>query len=60
MTDVPSFRPLPSANGWTIEMRWPDGRIQDLRGYKSESDAITWITVFSDKWVSNLERKPVR
>ena len=60
MKAVPSFRPLPGANGWIIEVRWPDGRIQDLRGYKSESDAITWISVFSDKWVANLERTQVR
>lgn len=54
MIAKPSFRPVPCDGGWQIRVTWPDARTEELSGYPSEADAISWINNVSEKWIVNV------
>ena len=52
MIAKPSFRPVPDNGGWQIRVTWPDARTEQLKGYSTEADAVSWINNVSDKWAA--------
>jgi hypothetical protein len=52
----PTFKPRPykDGSGYLVEAEWPDGVIQLVDDFGSESEALEWIAEKSDDWA----RKP--
>jgi hypothetical protein len=40
-----------SNDRWWVALKWPDGRTEDIEGFKSESEANTWIVDELDRWL---------
>jgi hypothetical protein len=36
---------------WFVAATWPDGRSEDIRGFKSEQDANEWIAKEFQAWL---------
>jgi hypothetical protein len=49
----PTFKPRPykDGSGYLVEAEWPDGVIQLVDDFGSESEALEWIAEKSDDWV---------
>ncbi len=56
----PTFtaRAYKDGSGYLVEAEWPDGVIQLVDDFGSESEAMEWITDKSDDWVRK-HPKPV-
>ena len=40
---------------WFVAAEWPDGRIEDIRGFRTESEANEWVANELQAWLD--ERK---
>ena len=49
----PTFKPRPykDGSGYLVEAEWPEGVIQLVDDFGSESEALEWIAEKSDDWV---------
>jgi hypothetical protein len=36
---------------WWVAAKWPDGRTENIKGFKSESEANEWIANELDSWL---------
>jgi len=36
---------------WTVAATWPDGRFEEISGFKNESEANEWIAVKFQAWL---------
>jgi hypothetical protein len=41
---------------WWVAAKWPDGSIEDIKGFTSETDANKWITHELERWLE--QRRP--
>jgi hypothetical protein len=50
----PTFEPRKAENdtGYFILVTWPDGRTEQLSGFKDETAALDWIRVGSRSWIA--------
>jgi hypothetical protein len=47
-----NFRAVPNRDGtWMVEIEWPDGSVQYVSEFKSDSEADDWITRESAEWL---------
>jgi len=44
--------------GWGIDILWPDGETEVIKGFISEHDAVNWIDEHSKAWQENGNDKP--
>ena len=52
----PKFEMVLRGDRWSVEVKWPDGRVvQAITGLKSQDDALAWINTSSESWL--LSRK---
>src|SRR5262245_33534860 len=49
----PTFKPKPfkDGSGWSVEVERPDGSIEYVDQFGSDSEALEWITNKSEKWL---------
>jgi hypothetical protein len=43
LSNVPRLVPRFSDAGWRVDVEWPDGRIERIGGFKTDTDALIWI-----------------
>ena len=44
--------------GWGIDILWPDGETEVIKGFITEHDALKWIDEHSKAWQENANDKP--
>jgi hypothetical protein len=44
--------------GWGIDILWPDGETEVIKGFITENDAVKWIADHSGAWQGNTTDKP--
>ncbi|MCK1316935.1 MULTISPECIES: hypothetical protein [unclassified Bradyrhizobium] len=46
--------------GWGVDILWPDGETEVIKGFISEGDAVKWIAEHehSKPWQGNTNQKP--
>lgn len=46
--------------GWGIDILWPDGETEAIKGFITEGDAVKWIAEheYSKRWLGNTNQKP--
>jgi hypothetical protein len=51
----PIFKPRElrklEASEWSVEAEWPDGTIESIGSFQSDSDARDWIASKSEGWL---------
>ena len=47
-------------SGWGVDILWPDGETEVIKGFITEDDALKWITEHehSKAWQGNTNQKP--
>ena len=43
--------------GWGIDILWPDGETEVIKGFITEHDAAKWIAEHSKTWPGNTNDK---
>jgi hypothetical protein len=43
--------------GWGIDILWPDGETEVIKGFITEHDAFKWIAEHSEAWQENTNDK---
>ena len=58
MTDPIPILQIRHAEGddWTVAATWPDGRSEEIKGFKSESAANEWIANRFAAWLDEASR----
>jgi hypothetical protein len=58
MTDDMPILQIRHADGraWKVAATWPDGRFEEIKGFKTESEANEWIAHSLQAWIDNSER----
>ena len=46
--------------GWGIDILWPDGETEVVKGFITEDDAAKWIAEHSKAWQENTNDSPPR
>jgi hypothetical protein len=55
----PTFMPRKNpGSGWGVDILWPDGETEVIKGFVTEYDAVKWITEHSRVWQGNANDKP--
>ena len=46
--------------GWGVDILWPDGETEVIKGFITEGDAVKWIAAHehSKPWLGNTNQKP--
>ena len=44
--------------GWGVDILWPDGETEVIKGFTTEHDAVKWIAEHSEAWQENANEKP--
>lgn len=42
--------------GWRIDILWPDGETEVIKGFVTEHDAAKWISEHSTTWQENPDQ----
>jgi hypothetical protein len=45
---------------WLVAATWPDGRYEEIAGFKNESEANEWIANKFQSWLDNRSGAPGR
>jgi hypothetical protein len=40
-------------SGWGVDILWPDGETEVVKGFITEHDAVKWIAEHSKVWLGN-------
>ena len=43
-------------DAWWVAAKWPDGRTEDIKDFRSEADANEWIANELHKWLEDRKR----
>ena len=59
LEQIPTFaaRKIPGT-GWGIDILWPDGETEVVKGFVTEHDAVKWIAEHSREWQRSTNDKP--
>jgi hypothetical protein len=49
-------RSLKDGSAWYIELAWPDGQIEQIDSFQSESEIRDWISRKSEAWLKAKEK----
>ena len=44
-------------SGWGVDILWPDGETEAIKGFITEHDAVKWIAEHSKAWQGNTNDK---
>jgi hypothetical protein len=44
-------------SGWEVDILWPDGETEVIKGFITEHDAAKWIAEHSKTWLGNTNDK---
>jgi hypothetical protein len=44
-------RSLKDGSAWYIELRWPDGHVEHIDSFQSETEINEWISRKSEAWL---------
>jgi len=44
-------------SGWEVDILWPDGETEAIKGFMTEHDAVKWIAEHSKAWQGNTNDK---
>ena len=44
-------------SGWEVDILWPDGETEVIKGFITEHDAAKWIAEHSKTWLENTNDK---
>ena len=44
-------------DGWYVAVTWPDGRFEEVDGFRSESDANGWVAESFLAWLDENETR---
>jgi hypothetical protein len=44
-------------SGWGVDILWPDGETEVVKGFITEHDAVKWIAEHSKAWQGNTNDK---
>jgi hypothetical protein len=59
MSAIPIMQIRHTENGeWFVAAKWPDGRVEDIRGFASESEANEWIANELQAWLDARKENP--
>jgi hypothetical protein len=52
-SSAPKFKPcsLKDGSAWYIEITWPNGEVESIGGFQSESEIDDWIARKSPAWL---------
>ena len=45
-------------SGWGVDILWPNGETEVIKGFITEHDALKWIAGHSKSWQENTNDKP--
>jgi hypothetical protein len=45
-------------SGWGVDILWPDGETEVIKGFMTEQDAVKWISEHSKAWQGNTNDNP--
>ena len=48
---------LKDGSAWYIELTWPDGRVEHIDSFQSESEIDDWISRKSDAWLKAYDAR---
>ena len=51
-------RSLKDGSAWYIELTWPDGQVEHIDSFQSESEINDWIFRKSDAWLNARGNDP--
>jgi hypothetical protein len=43
---------------WFVAAKWPDGRVEDIRGFNTESEANEWVANELQSWLDQRRENP--
>jgi hypothetical protein len=43
-------------SGWMVLVAWPDGQEEQINGFRSSSDALSWLSEGQQEWLSKHPR----
>ena len=50
----PTFVPRKNPGfGWVIDVLWPDGETEVIKGFANEKEAAEWFAKHSESWQEN-------
>jgi len=56
---IPTFAARKNpGSGWGIDILWPDGETEVVKGFVTEHDAVKWIAEHSGAWQRSANEKP--
>jgi hypothetical protein len=57
MGDTTPVLQVRHSNGdkWTVAATWPDGRFEEISGFKNEAEANDWIAVKFQDWLDEQD-----
>ena len=56
---IPTFAARKNpGSGWGIDILWPDGETEVVKGFVTEHDAVKWIAEHSSAWQRSTNEKP--
>jgi hypothetical protein len=57
MNPIPVMQIRCTENGeWFVAAKWPDGQIEDIKGFLTESDANAWIADELQSWLDQKSK----
>jgi hypothetical protein len=54
-TPVLQIRHTDSGSQYSVAATWPDGRVEQIEGFATESEANEWIANKFQDWLNDLE-----
>lgn len=48
---------LADDDAWYVDVRFPDGRSEEVGAFRDESETSDWIARQSDAWLADYERR---
>jgi hypothetical protein len=59
LEQIPTFAARKNpGTGWGIDILWPDGETEVVKGFITEDDAVKWIAEHSRAWQRSTNDKP--
>ena len=58
MNSVPVMQIRHTETGeWLVAAKWPDGTVEDIRGFATETDANEWIARELQAWLDHRNKE---
>ena len=54
-TPVLQVRHTDGSKAWSVAATWPDGRFEEIAGFRNESEANEWIALKFQDWLDEQD-----